>query len=72
MKIGQEPGHVQWTEDPSKAVNITKRELFAAMAMQGQLAGICSNGDPGNFADLKELAGGWLAAADALLEEFDK
>ncbi len=34
MKLGQEPGHIFWTEDPSKAANLTKREIFAAMAMQ--------------------------------------
>ncbi len=73
-KFGEEcsPSYPCVPEEFSPVGGLTKRELFAAMAMQGQLSGICSNSDPGNFANLEELAGGWVAAADALLAELAK
>ncbi len=53
---------------------LTKRELFAAMALQGWLAG-CSNAyseftDPGRHSEL--VAGSCVALADALLKELAK
>jgi hypothetical protein len=56
-----------WTEDEG---GVTKRELFAAMAMQGMLA------DPNIRGDISELPGvvaaESVAFADALLAELAK
>lgn len=47
---------------------ITKRELFAAMAMQG----ICGDGIPGSHHRPTETARDAVAQADALLKELAK
>lgn len=46
---------------------LTKRELFAAMAMQGSLAG-----EPGPHLQSNQLARESVAHADALLAELDR
>jgi len=49
-------------------VGLTKRELFAAMAMQG----ICGDGIPGSHHRPDETARDAVAYADALLKELAK
>lgn len=49
--------------------NITKRELFAAMAMQGLLAGETESYNFGHIGNLAEQA---VKRADALIKELDK
>jgi hypothetical protein len=55
----------KYTSD--KAIELTKRELFAAMAMQGYL----SNPDQGYRED-SDMAKMSISAADALIEELNK
>lgn len=56
-------------DDPNGALHhgLSKRELFAAMAMQGLLGGI-----PGPHLHFKELATESVRHADALLTELAK
>lgn len=49
---------------------LTKRELFAAMAMQGLCASVREYG-PGRFIGVYELASDSVACADALLTALD-
>lgn len=49
---------------------LTKREYFAGLAMQGDLARYINQ--PIGEKDLPQLADGWVAAADALLAELEK
>ena len=49
---------------PTLATGLTKREYFAAMAMQG----LCDNLHPKNVADMPKLA---VIIADALLKELN-
>lgn len=59
--------------DPADArwfSGLTKREYFAALAMQGALAG--EGEDSGIFPDVQTLANFSVRCADALLAELEK
>jgi len=56
------------TIDNAKTHGMTKRELFAAMAMQG----ICGDGIPGSHHQPEDTARDAVAYADALLKELAK
>ena len=61
----QEGESSELTGKLGNADGLTKREYFAAMAMQG----LCNNLHPKNVADMPSLA---VVIADALLKELDK
>ena len=48
---------------------LSKREHFAAMAMQGMVSGALANGSTFDYVDVADFA---LKQADALLKELDK
>ena len=54
----------QWTDD-MQDMPLTKREYFAAMALQG----VCANAGPGTPKELTEFA---TACADALITALNK
>lgn len=60
-------GEYRTTEAVSTG-GLTKRELFAAMAMQGQ----CANAIPGSHHSFENTAREAVAYADALLKELAK
>lgn len=51
---------------------LTKREYFAAMAMQGDLSTMKPGSITGDIGGLENLAIGWVQAADALIEALSK
>lgn len=66
---GNEPAY-PWGEHGTALGGLTKRELFAAMAMQGILAN--QKYDPPRRAKLGGMALDAVAAADALIAELAK
>lgn len=70
MKLGDEPGDVRWVLDESRAINCSKRELFAAMAMQAQISGLVSLVE--ERISVQEISVGWVAAADALIAALEE
>jgi len=80
MKNGEQPAYPIYTTNGEGQITdrsddgLTKREYFAAMAMQGLLTVYLSNssnvkkslGNPSGFAEIS------VECADALLAEFDK
>ncbi|MCE8034581.1 hypothetical protein EKK97_13850 [Billgrantia tianxiuensis] len=61
-------------QDTTRTIGLTKREHFAAMAMQGYLSGQlawCGNGEFLTVSD-KEAAKEAVAYADALLAELER
>lgn len=80
LRLGSEPAYPQGTSDfrqvgeVSKAIariegGLSKRELFAAMALQGMVASDIGQQSRANYA---AFAGDAVAFADALLEELAK
>ena len=66
-----------WMQDHSGSLpvgGLTKREYFAALAMQGLLANSYSNGvnQPTSEASFSQLAGLAVNQADALIVELNK
>jgi hypothetical protein len=63
---------VPMTESPNNSAQfgLTKREYFAALAMQGHLA--CSERTLGGFNDMETLSRECVDVADALLAELAK
>lgn len=59
--------HTQWANVPT--YGLTKREYFAALAMQGYIAGVRASGDGIN---IKELCASATWIADALINELNK
>ena len=70
-KLGDEPAYplAYSLDPPANAPGLTKRELFAAIAMQGFLAGEKQQGISGAHMLLDERANAAVAQADALLDE---
>lgn len=57
----------------SSGGGLTKREYFAAMAMQGEIASQCAEGFYGNDEEsMTSVASKAIKAADALLKALDK
>ena len=54
------------------AMSLSKRELIAAMAMQGLCAAITGYNGPSRLLDVEGMAQDAIGAADALLEELAK
>jgi hypothetical protein len=65
------PGITIITCNDGPVSTLTKRELFAAMAMQADLTGWRNSSDPLEL-DLLSGAIGWVKCADALLAELNK
>ena len=68
------PVVLEWTRTPndSEQLGLTKREYFAAMAMQGLLSHLPPTNEVFRDAQLRAFASRSVLAADALLAELEK
>ncbi len=82
MKNGEQSihpteGHVDYNNDPNKiiggGIGLTKREHFAAMAMQGLNSSFANTQQhPPNLENVEYITMMAVTQADALLKELDK